>query len=239
MCSSYAACAVLPQCRRPGSFALGERRFRYVREPYNSSWRNERAVEIPLARAFLATRGGRTAEVGNVLSHYGPMLTELVIDRYERAPGVTNLDVLDWRPASQLDAVVSISTIEHIGFDEDPSEPGKSLRAIAHLQDLLSEDGELFITLPIGHNPEVDAALAQNRAGAVVSTYFVRRRLMRWEETCEEEALKQSYSRGERSARAVFVGIWSSRATTADRPDQLVNALLRRHLVTTHRSSDE
>src|SRR5579872_7186960 len=77
----------------PGSFEFRGKTYLYFWHRYNATWRNERAVEIPIAREFIAqSRGGNVLEVGNVLSHYGPVQHD-VLDKYEKAEGVINEDV--------------------------------------------------------------------------------------------------------------------------------------------------
>src|SRR4051794_22541285 len=71
-------------------FALDGRDYHYVWHEHAHTWRSERAVEVPIALAELATaEPARTLEVGNVLSNF-KRTSHLVIDKYERAPGVLN-----------------------------------------------------------------------------------------------------------------------------------------------------
>jgi hypothetical protein len=145
---------------------------RLLRHPYNWTWLNERAVEVPLAAAVLdaaLARPGtppRVLEVGNVLSHYRPV-THDVVDRYERAPGVRNVDVVDLEPGPRHDLVLSISTLEHVGLDEEPRDPGKAARAVRTLAGLLAPGGRLWATVPVGYNPGLEAAI---RAGELPLT---------------------------------------------------------------------
>jgi SAM-dependent methyltransferase len=121
---------------------------------------NERAVEVPIFRALLAGHDpARLLEVGNVLSHYGP-LNHAVVDRYERAEGVVNRDVMEIGPPGPLDLIVSISTLEHVGWDEEPRDPDKAARAIEHLRGLLAPGGRLVFSVPAGYNPGLDRRLA-------------------------------------------------------------------------------
>jgi len=136
--------------------------YRYFVHRYNQTWRNERAVEVPIAWAAVQAQAkGRILEVGNVLAHYFPVGHDRV-DKYEHAHGTHNVDVLDFR-GGPYDLIVSISTLEHVGYDEQPREADKPLRAIAHLRSLLSPKGVLLATLPVGYNPSLDAALRDAR----------------------------------------------------------------------------
>jgi SAM-dependent methyltransferase len=146
------------------TFPYGGTQLVYLAHRHNYTWLNERAVEIPIARVALAGVGnGRVLEVGNVLSHYGSV-SHLVIDRYERAPGVINADVLEFEDDDGFDLIVSISTLEHVGWDEHPRDPHAAARAFAHLTQLLAPGGTLVTTMPVGYNPHLDAAI---RSGAL------------------------------------------------------------------------
>ena len=53
------------------------------------------------------------------------------------------------------------ATLEHVGRDENPREPARAVRALEHLRGLLRPGGALFATVPVGYNPDLDAALAE------------------------------------------------------------------------------
>src|SRR5215207_4369431 len=99
-----------------------------------TTWRSERAVELPIAwRRVRRTDATSTLEIGNVLSNYFPV-RHLVVDKYERVPGVINEDVVDFSPPGKYDLIVSISTLEHVGWDPpEPRDPLKLLRAVDNL----------------------------------------------------------------------------------------------------------
>ena len=113
---------------RPSSFTFRGRPYRYFWHPYNSTWRNERAIEIPIARRFVAgIPPDKVLEIGNVLSHYGPVAHE-VVDKYEQTVGVRNEDVCDFRSNKKYELILSISTLEHVGWDEEPQDETKVLQ---------------------------------------------------------------------------------------------------------------
>ena len=105
--------------------------------------------------------GPRILELGNVLGNYAPTSHD-VVDRYEQGNGVRNIDVFD--VDGSYDLVLSISTIEHIGWDERPVDPDRAASAVRHLQSLVAEGGSTLITVPVGYHPELDRAIV---AGAV------------------------------------------------------------------------
>lgn len=145
------------------TFLFQGKRYRYLYRRYSSAWRSERVVEVPIIRDVLAQYAGRNVlEVGNVLSHYFPV-THDRLDKYERAAGVVNEDIVDFRPAKRYDLIVSISTLEHVGWDEDPRDPDKVLGALDALRRLASPGGRILVTLPMAYNPELDARLRDGR----------------------------------------------------------------------------
>jgi hypothetical protein len=158
---SAGALAGLPWTMRGahGRFELDGQSHAYLCRLYNITWLNERAVEVPVVQAIVDRyQGQRVLEVGNVLSHYRTQ-RHLVLDKYEQAPGVINRDALEASDLGPFALIVSISTLEHIGWDERPRDPDKATRAVATLQKLLVPGGQLVVTVPLGWNESFDAAL--------------------------------------------------------------------------------
>lgn len=185
----------------------------YFRHPYHYTWLNERAVEVPLAEAVLdevALAGhdpARVLEVGNVLGHYRPV-THTVVDKYEQAPGVRNVDVVDLDPATTgpFDLVLALSTLEHVGFDEEPKDPGKPAAAVAVLASLLAPGGRLFCTFPVGYNPALDEALRTDGLGFTRLTALRRTgRDNRWEQVPLDEVWGVAYDWLLYTAHAIVV----------------------------------
>jgi hypothetical protein len=139
--------------------------FRGKNIPYNRiSYNNlaERAVEVPLAFAFLAELKDKISilEIGNVLQNYENILSSFfsidqrkIIDKYEIAAGVENIDLMDMPPAQKYTGIVCISTVEHVGQKENSKEPidrEAPLKAIVKIYDLLEINGEALVTVPFG-----------------------------------------------------------------------------------------
>lgn len=191
------------------AFVLGGRRYAYFWHDHNTTWRNERCVEVSLARCSLEeSAGARVLEVGNVLSHYFSVSHD-VVDKYERAPGVQNADVVDFVPDRRYDLIVSLSTLEHVGQDETPSEPGKALRAVAHLKDrCLAPGGRMLVTFPVGHNRELDRAFAAGRLPFTQSHCMKREgRFAHWREAAWAEVQSAAYGNPHPFANALVIGI--------------------------------
>ena len=180
--------------------------YRYFYHAYNQTYCNERAVEIPIVWPMVQqVPPERVLEVGNVLSHYFPARHD-VVDKFERAPGVQNVDVVDFRPAQSYDLIVSISTLEHVGFNEKPLEPEKPARAIRHLQRCLSPQGRLVITMPVGFNPHLDRLLLEGRIP--LDDALCLRRISadnRWREASWEDIRDSRYGHPYRNANGLVV----------------------------------
>jgi hypothetical protein len=191
--------ATLTGTRRTFGFA-GEQH-RYLVHRHNFTWLHERAVEVPIARAAVDREPGRVLEIGHVLGHYG-VTGQDVVDKYEQAPGVRNVDVLDLEPAGH-DLVVSVSTIEHVGIDDAPQDPARAVAAARRLREL---GGRVLATVPVGYNPALDEAIRGGAAGFDEVRALVRDGGgMRWREASADEAWALPYDRLLYRARAVLV----------------------------------
>ncbi|MCI4335095.1 MAG: hypothetical protein L3K04_05675 [Thermoplasmata archaeon] len=139
---------------RDRRISVGGKPLSYLPQPNHT----ERVVEVPWALGFAtqAPAGGRALEVGNVLNRYQPF-PHVVLDRYEVAPGVLNVDVTEFEPPERFPLILSVSTLEHVGFDEPERTAGKFRTALRHLREVcLAPGGQIAVTVPLGYNPEVD-----------------------------------------------------------------------------------
>lgn len=145
---------------------------------------SERAIEIPIANQFAASASkGELLEIGNVLAYYDMVTPHTIVDRYETIPGVLNEDALAFNPNRKFNFIVSVSTIEHIGFDEPELDIEKPIRVIRKLVELLSQRGRLLITVPFGYNPEIDRCFQSGGFQDFdVTPFAVDRRSLNWRE---------------------------------------------------------
>ncbi len=177
-------------------FEFDGRAVPYFHHRYHYTWMNERAAELALAREVVdGVPDADLLEVGNVLAHY---IREghTVVDRYEQAPAVINADVVDLDLQQRFALIVSISTLEHVGFDEDVADTDKPARAVERLRGLLAPGGRLWATIPVGYNPELDRRLRDDGLG------FDRVRALRrdshrlgWREAALDEVWDAEYDR--------------------------------------------
>jgi hypothetical protein len=157
---------------RNRTFEFQGARLPYFTHWYNITYSNERAIEIPIALHFLAGYPPESIlEVGNVLSHYGSGGHD-TLDKFEKARGVIACDVLEFRTGRRYRRIVSISTIEHVGWDDHPRDPAKLPKAMDHLRSLLTPDGQILVTVPVGYNPEMDRMIDRGDLGFQTITCY-------------------------------------------------------------------
>jgi len=190
------------------SFQFGARKYRYFVHPYNHTWANERAVEIPVVHDLVSQHDpGNVLEFGNVLSHYFFQPRHAVLDKYERslAKRVVNQDIVAYQPEKDYDLIVSISTVEHVGWDERPRQPDKVLAVFPKLQQMLAPGGRAVITLPVGYNPFLDQCLREKQLTAAEMICMKRvSATNEWAETDLDGACGHHYGRPFPSANAVI-----------------------------------
>lgn len=150
-----------------GCFTHEGKQYKYFIHWYNHTWNNSRKIEIPVfLKIYYENQHRYMLEVGNVLSHYIPT-THDVLDKYEKAPGVINDDIITYKPflaELKYDVVLSISTLEHVGFDEEVKDPDGFVKAVENIKKyILKPGGILFLSVPIGYNPGLDKAIRENR----------------------------------------------------------------------------
>lgn len=194
------------------TFSFGGKQYRYH---YTFSTRdNERVIEIPIAWEIVKMNmGKKILEVGNVLSHYFEVKYDIV-DKYEIAEGVINQDIVDYPSNVKYDLIVSISTLEHVGYDEHVGsfvdrDPTKLLQAVERLQQLVDPvHGMIFVTLPLGYNLQMDQ-LIKNDTIVFSEKHYLKRfsKANEWRECNREEVKNIEYGKPFPAANGLLVGI--------------------------------
>lgn len=170
-------------------------------------WNNERAVENSIIyREVRNAKGRDILEIGNVLMHYY-VISHEVVNKYEKAVGVLNVDIVKFKTDKKYDLIVSISTIEHVGFDEkEEYPPGKPLEAISHIKTLLKPGGRLAITLPLKYNPEIDEMVTRHAAIFDKISFIMRTsRSNIWKQVTYEETLKVDFGSPYKGANSMAI----------------------------------
>lgn len=164
-------------------FEFNGTRLAYYYSLYNFTFLNERCIEIPIALSYISVGGHQEIlEVGNVLSHYSPFVHDIV-DKFEEGPGVINVDIADFIPGELYDLIISISTLEHIAFDEHSyggadivsfKSIGKITAVYNDLKMLLQDGGTLVVTVPLGFNPDLDESIRREEFDFTERYFFKR-----------------------------------------------------------------
>jgi SAM-dependent methyltransferase len=190
------------------TFTFQGKKYHYVYNKYNFTWVNERAVEIPLMWDVVKrNKGKKILEIGNVLAHYYPISHD-VLDKYEIAGNVVNEDVVSFKPKTKYDVIISVSTFEHVGWDESPREHNKILPALKNLMTLLKPGGQLIFTVPIGYNDDLQKLIRENKL-PLTKRYFLKRlsKDNAWIEADWNEVKHMKYHSPYPNANAIMVGV--------------------------------
>ena len=201
----------------PGKFLVGGKEFKYFINKYNSI-NTERTIEIPLVKAFINENEHFVIlEIGNVTSHYFSFPHDIV-DKYEIEKGVINEDASVFKSNKKYDLIVSISTIEHIGYDEVVKDDTKILRTLENLASCLKEHGKMVITVPLKYNPIMDKIVIRNEF-PFNEILFLKRvsRLNRWVESTMEESTISMYGKKYPAANSIALLIYEKKEKVPQR----------------------
>jgi len=199
----------------PRYFQFRGRRYAYYRS--RKTRFNERAVELPIVKRELDLCEGRILEAGNVFhKHYSKSPPAWkVVDLYEKSYAhVINEDITKFATPERFDLVVSVSTLEHVGFDyEEEIDPIKCLIAVKRIRSLLKTGGRLIVTCGFGYNKNWDRMVVSgeiefDRVDCMIRVSFQEEN--QWEEATLSEAIKKKYERprgaGLQTATGLMIG---------------------------------
>ena len=116
---------------------------------------------------------------------------------------------MDFRPDKRYDLIVSISTLEHVGWDEKPRDNMKIPRAIENMKALItSRGGMIIITLPLGYNSALDKLLKDGIIRFSEQYNLVRiSKGNEWKETSWEDLQAAKYNSPLPFANGLLIGI--------------------------------
>ncbi|MFH1575559.1 MAG: glycosyltransferase [Candidatus Nealsonbacteria bacterium] len=188
-------------------FTFQNKKYNYFYHPYNCTCLNERAVEIPIVWEIVKDyKNKRILEVGNVLAHYFHFQHDIV-DKYEKSEGVINQDVVDFLSTEKYDLIVSISTLEHVGWDEEQKDPRKILLALKNLEKCLVPGGKMVVTMPLGYNLKMDNLLENGEINFTKQYFLKKISDSDWQETDYHEVRDIKYNIARYSANGLVIGI--------------------------------
>lgn len=175
-------------------FSFKDEKYNYFINFLNGTHTNERIIEIPLILNILKKNEyKKILEVGNVISKYYNF-PHTIIDKYEKAENVFNEDVVDFHPNEKYDLIFSISTMEHVGFDEDEKDSEKILRSFENLKSLLQLNGKIIVTMPLGYNKYLDDYIKKGKLGFDNQFFFKKdQKYNTWKEMSSMDISKAKY----------------------------------------------
>lgn len=194
------------------TFTFQGRNYKYFYHRLNTTWRNERAVEIPIIWEMMREyQEERILEIGNVLSRYFHIRHD-VLNKYEKGENVINQDVFDFQLYKEYDLIVSISTLEHVDwywYDNPRNYSEKRiLLVIKNLIDVLALRGKLVVTLPVDYNFRLDNLIKEGEI-KFTNRYCLKRVSAdnEWIEASWEGIQNTKYGKPFPGANALIIGI--------------------------------
>jgi len=188
------------------SFLFRGINYAYFYDVINNTRSNERSIEIPIVMEIVKKNSNKKIlEVGNVLSNYFNFPHD-VVDKYEIDEGVINQDIIDYTSSEKYDLILSISTLEHVGWDESPRDDEKITKALKNLKSLLKSNGTMIVTLPFGYNQALDKHLNHGTIRFDEQYYLLRTKNHSWQEASWDEIKKTKFDNPYSGANGITVG---------------------------------
>ena len=133
-----------------------------------------------------------------------------MVDKYERGAGVLNVDALEYSPPEPCDdLIVSVSTLEHVGWDETERDPPRACAVGRGAGPAISPGGRHAARHP-ARWATTRCSTRPSAPGGVPSLYTLRalRRTARtaWEEAEPADVWDVRYDQLLCAANAVLVG---------------------------------
>jgi hypothetical protein len=191
-------------------FTFRHNKYSYFYHSYNVTYFGERAVEIPIISKLISEyQNHKILEIGNVLSNYFTVNHD-ILDKYDHTPGIIAEDVVNYKTNKKYGLIVSISTLEHVGWDETPRDPNKIFSAIKNLKKLLSLNGLLVVTIPLGYNQYLDKLLKNGELG-FNSMYYLKRisKKNEWKEVNKKQINNSLYNSPFPNAKGLVIGVFN------------------------------
>ena len=190
--------------------------YHYVFDAYCPTWKNERAAVIPIAWNIIEKyrqQKKRILEVGNMLSFVFKVDHD-ILDKYEVMEGVINEDVVDFNPSKQYDLIISLMTLQWVGFKETPQDSTKFLYAIENLKRILAEGGEIVVIHGLGENQEIDKLIKNGKVRFNHRFYLKRISDYKFREANWEEVKDLEYDQSIPTANGIIIGIIKNDGST-------------------------
>lgn len=210
---------IIKVCKSNNRFIFRNKEYYYF--IHENSWATERVVEIPIILNYV-DKSKKILEFGNVLFQFIDINWDIV-DKYDKGKGVINVDIIDFKPEEKYDLIISISTLEHVGFNEqvglgelvkadDEEDNDKILEAIINLKNnCLKPNGKIIATVPLGYNKKMDKKLFDNKLG-FDELFFLKRisKSNEWKEIEKNDVIEPQYGSPYPCANYICVGIYKN-----------------------------
>jgi hypothetical protein len=131
----------------------------------------------------------------------------LVVDKYERGPNVVNEDIVGFAPGRQYQLVLSLSTLEHVGWDEEPRDPEKAAIALRAMEALVQAGGAMLVTIPIGVHRRLEEFFVSEGPFDALALLARTSRRPRWEERDLNELREFRYGLPYSCGNAILIGV--------------------------------
>ncbi len=106
---------------------------------------------------------------------------------------------------------MSISTLEHVGYDDTVRNPDKIINVLAHLkQNCLAPGGSMIFTMPLGYNSVMDERLFSDRLGFDELFFLKRINGGDWGEIHQDELGDVAYAQKYIEAAAIVVAEYTA-----------------------------
>ena len=169
----------------------------YFDHPFNTTIKNERQIEIPVALRFIESKHpNKIIEIGSVLHHYFD-LNHVSIDPTDKHATLNDYaENINFKNKS----VLSISTLEHIGRGDYGLPKNKTLSSSV-LNKIYNDSSSCLISWPIGFNIYLDEYVKENSFDYV----FHRRKTdTEWELSFDENNFNASYNKPYHAGNSVI-----------------------------------
>lgn len=158
--------------RTKKQLSIDGKTYPYLFHSYNNMGITERSVEIPIIYHYLnINKPNQVLEIGNVTNYYESYFSNVfpnktVVDKLESNYNIITSDIAQYESNQKFDFIFSISTFEHmdsdLGRNTEYREGSARLCSVAAdnivhcYENLLSSNGLMLITAPLGYTPEWD-----------------------------------------------------------------------------------
>lgn len=169
--------------KKKKEFSFQNKKLAYFYHAYNKTWKNERAIEIPVFLEYIRNaKPKEMLEIGHVIGHYVTK-NHQVLDKFEKQEGILNEDVEFFKPRKEYDCIISVSTMEHVGIDDSPQDKEKAARSLKHLKKILTKEGKIFISFPANYNPSLMKLIEKSKNITVTCFKRINKSKNIWAET--------------------------------------------------------